>query len=850
MPLTYPRTARRSRRGAHVTVMTGGELYENVLRVASEYQSSPYTILLAAYYILLGKYTEQEDIIIGTPVQGRGRREFADTVGMFVQTIAVRNKPQKDKPVSVFLHEVKNNCMEALLHQNYPFDWLVEKKVSTVDYSRNPIFDTMFNYLDFAEREIQLKDVTISYLNFQNNTSKFDLTLEVVKHQGDYCLDFEYCTDLFEESFIQNFAANYLFLLGNMLLDLERPVKEIEFVSPKERSRLDEWKCSETVEWETEGLYERYERQLTALPDNPAVLEKGVIHSYSALGTAVDEIDKILEENMVTAGRIVGVYMERSLYSIAAFLAVLKRRAVYLPLDRNLPVEQVHALLLECRPAIVVASSETGSVLAEMEVSYYTPDNKKLYRVNHGTNTWKNLPDTCYIIYTSGSTKKPKGVLGTEKGLINRLEWMWKKYPYKADEVCCHKTSLNFVDSICEILSPILQGIPIVVISDSVLRNPVSLTNMLSDYSISRITLVPALLDVLLDTGIALDEKLTALKYCICSGDVLRVETVMQVRNRLPSCRLLNLYGASEISADVTCFDTRDLKEHSYRVPLGKPIANTKLYILNQDKQRVPIGVWGSLFVGGDSLARGYIDDPMQTESKFLTLQVDGQESQRLYDTGDIVRFCSDGSVEYSGRADNQIKIDGKRMDMESISLQVAEVLDNPHVHTIYRRETGSFIAFVKGNQQVKDIELRKKMVRRMVRSSIPQIFYVNDFPVNVNGKIDNGKLMELYLEHESFQREEEMEITATEQFLVDVWKELLDTDDINPEDSIYDFGGNSLQAMRFCMRVNQTYGVEILMENIFEDLTLRELGQIIDRKRIEAQDKDVLERILLELEN
>ena len=850
MPLTYPRPSRRSSRGAHITVMSGGELYESVLRVASEYQSSPYTVMLAAYYILLGKYTDQEDIVIGTPVQGRGRKEFADTVGMFVQTIAVRNKPQKDKLVSVFLREVKNNCMDTLLHQNYPFNWLVDKIVSTVDYSRNPIFDTMFNYLDFAEREIQLKDVVISYLNFENSTSKFDLTLEVVKHQGYYCFDFEYCTDLFEESFIQNFAANYLFLLGNMLVDLECSVKEIEFVSPEEKSLLDKWKCSESVVWGTEGLYERYEKQLTVLPNNPAVLEKGVIHSYSALGATMDEIDRILEENMITAGGIVGVYMERSFYSIAAFLAVLKRRAVYLPLDRNLPVEQVRAMLEECRPAIVVATSETGNVLAETEVPYYTIDNKKLFQGKRSTNAWKSLPDTCYVIYTSGSTRKPKGVLGTEKGLINRLEWMWKQYPYKTDEVCCHKTSLNFVDSICEILSPILQGIPIVVIPDSVMRNPVSLINILSDHSISRITLVPALLEVLLDTGIALDEKLKALKYCICSGDELRVETVMQVRNRLPSCRLLNLYGASEISADVTCFDTRDLKEHSYRVPLGKPIANTKLYILNQDKHRVPAGVWGGLFVGGDSLARGYMDDLLQTERKFLILPVDGPESQCLYDTGDIVRFCSDGSVEYSGREDYQIKIDGKRMDLESISLQVAEVLENPYVHTIYRRETGSLIAFVKGKQQVKDTELRKKMVRRMTRSSIPQIVYVSDFPVNVNGKIDNGKLMELYLEYGSFRREEEMVITATEQFLVDVWKELLDTDNIHPEDSIYDFGGNSLQAMRFSMRVNKTYGVEILMENIFEDLTLRELGQIIDKKRIKAQDKDVLERILLELEN
>src|SRR2546421_8488033 len=367
--------------------------------------------------------------------------------------------------------------------------------------------------------------------------------------------------------------------------------------------------------------------------------------------------------------------MERSFDFVVALLATFKAGGAYLPLDPSYPKERLEFMLKDAGVKVVLTQKRFAPALRARRRKLFCVDSDaaslRRYPAKNLT-THLSPQQLAYVIYTSGSTGKPKGALGLHSATLNRFAWRWHKYPFEPGEVCCQKTSLGFVDSIWEIFGPLLQGVPVVIIPEDEVKDCERLIELLSIHCVTRLLLVPSLLAVILDTGTDLVKRLPALKYCVCSGERLSLDLVNDFTEKLPHVKLLNLYGSSEVAGDATFYEVSE-GAHLNSVPIGRPIANTQIYILDDSLQPVPIGVPGELFVGGLGVARGYLKRPELTAAKFVPDPFSKKPGARLYRTGDIARFLLDGNVDYIGRLDNQVKVRGYRMELGEIEAVLAE---------------------------------------------------------------------------------------------------------------------------------------------------------------------------------
>lgn len=842
--------------GTALTVHASEALTQKIQELAGNLKMSVFMVLISAYNILLHRYTDQEDIIIGSPVQGRKRAEFKNMMGMFVNTILLRNYPAASKNIEEFLQEVKENCLLAYKNQDYPFEELINNLDIVRDYSRNPIFDTMFNFLDYSQRKLDLQDMEISFVEFDSKVSKFDITLEVVKRENILSFQFEYSTHLFSDEFMRNMAANYLHVLDEMVSDSNRSIGELEIISPDEKKRiLHDFNASSQYAHSGERLIDWFEKNVSQIPGKKAVVDNSGSYTFSQLGDMVNKLCKILEENDIQDGHVVGVYMERSVYSVAAMLAILKHNAVYLPLDSNLPVERINMIVEDSKMAFLLTHSHYWDNAIVLQLPCCSVDGDHLHRIPGGVTEPERLSGIRYIIYTSGSEQKPKGVAGLEKGLVNRLNWMWDKYPFAQEEVCCHKTPINFVDSICEILGPVLYGVPLVIIPDRVLNSPNEFIKYLAKHEVTRITLIPSLLSLILQSNLELNVALAKLRLWVSSGEALSAELIDKFRSRLKGHQLINLYGSSEVSADVTCFDTADLDNHASRVPIGKPIDNTRIYVLNDRQQVVPIGVWGTLYVAGDGLAQGYLYNEELTSKKFITLDIPGRGVETLFNTGDRVRFNKRGYLEYLGRNDHQVKINGCRVELDEVESSIRDIVGDTEVCVCSYTNSSNhqqLLAFIRGDANDYSISgIRNRLMQKLPRYMIPTDFvFCKQFLHLPNGKMDKRRMVEQFLHPQQNTSANEADLSEIEEAVITMWREVLNKNiEITSDNSIFDLGGNSLQAMQFNMAVNQKFFVDIALKDLFTGMTIREMASYIEGEIFKKNDDDDLESLLKEMD-
>ncbi|MDR0268842.1 non-ribosomal peptide synthetase [Paenibacillus sp.] len=843
--------------GSALIVHASESLTQKVTKLAGNLKMSEFMVLISAYNIMLHRYTDQEDIIIGSPVQGRKRAEFKNMMGMFVNTILLRNYPAASKNIEEFLQEVKENCLLAYKNQDYPFEEIVNQLDVVRDYSRNPIFDTMFNFLNYSHRKIELQDMEIGFVDFDSNVSKFDITLEAVKQEKILSFKFEYSTHLFSDEFMRNMANNYLHILDEIVSDTNRSIGELEIISPDEKKMIvHDFNTSSQYNLPDESLIDWFEKNVSQIPENKAVVDSNVSYTFRQLGDMVNKLCTILEENDIQHGHVVGVYMERSVYSVAAMLAILKHNAVYLPLDSNLPLERLKMIAEDSKMAFILTQSHYWDSATVLQLPCYSVDGDHLQRKQGGSAEPGQLSEISYIIYTSGSEQKPKGVAGLEKGLINRLNWMWDEYPFAQDEVCCHKTPINFVDSICEILSPVLYGIPLVIVPDRVLNSPNEFITFLSKHEVTRITLIPSLLSLILQSNLKLNVMLAKLRLWISSGEALSVELVDKFRSRMKGHQLINLYGSSEVSADVTCFDTADLDSDASRVPIGKPIDNTRIYVLNDKQRIVPIGVWGTLYIAGDGVAKGYLYNEELTNKKFIKLDISGRGVKTLFNTGDRVRFNKCGYLEYLGRNDHQVKINGCRVELDEVESSIRDIVGDTEVCVCsYTNSTNhqQLLAFIKGDADDYSTPLiRNRLMQKLPRYMIPTDFVVcKQFLHLLNGKIDRSKMVEQFLVRQQNTSANAADLTEIEEIVISIWREVLNNNnEITPDSSIFDLGGNSLQAMQFNMAVNQKFFVDIALKDLFKGMSIRDMAGFIEGEILKKNDEDELESLLKEIDD
>jgi amino acid adenylation domain-containing protein len=835
LPTDHSRQAAHSGHGNSIHFDLGYETNKSLKALAHGENATLFMALLAVFQVLLGRYALQDSILVGSPTAGRNDVELENLIGFFVNTLILRGDLDPDISFRQMLRQARANTLEALAHQDMPFEKLVEALEPDRSLNRNPLFQVMFVLQNAPKQKVELPGLVMEEIEFESGIAKFDLSLEVIDF-GDLHCTFEYDSDLFEESTIRRMAGHFAALVERVVAAPDEKLAKFSLLTAAEAQQLAEWNKTGSEYPRELCVHTAFEEQVTRTPDKTAVIDQRNRLSYQELNELANRLARRLITKGVQPGTLVGVSLNRSVEMMIALLGILKAGAAYVPLDPAYPEQRLDFLVDDSQVNVVVTTPEFTDLWQKHKVDILEFNVEGLSAGDEDT-TNLTLPlsaeSRMYVIYTSGSTGNPKGVEGTHRASMNRFSWMWDAYPFLDNETCCQKTSLGFVDSIWEILGPLLRGVPSVVLPDEAIIDPEQLVQLLSEYGVTRIVLVPSLLRVILEAVEDLQNRLPQLKLWTCSGEVLRTDLADRFSEVLPNATLLNIYGSSEVAADVTWHQITG-SDRNAPVPIGRPIANVRMFILDRHLNQVPVGVPGELYVGGDCLAQGYFRKPELTSQRFIAHHFDLSSSVRLFRTGDLGRYLPNGEIEYLGRNDNQVKIRGIRVELEEIEAVLAShpMVGDAIVGLSDRSGQQRLTAYleVRSGLRPDTEDLRRFARSRLLEYMVPSDYLVVDaFPLLPSGKVDRKALALRTATRSIGDRYYVAPQTPTQKSIAVIWRDLLGVEEIGISDNFFKLGGHSLMVMRVVARIRKEFGAEVPIRSLFEDPTIKGLAKEVE---------------------
>ena len=655
----------------------------------------------------------------------------------------------------------------------------------------------------------------------------------------DIDLEVEYGADLFDEARIERMVEHFRTLLEAVAASPDQRLSDVPLLTEAERHQLlVEWNHT-TVDYpEDRCLHELFEEQAERTPEAVAVAFEDEQLTYGQLNERANQLARHLQGLGVGPDTLVGICVERSLEMMVGLLGILKAGGAYVPLDPSYPSERLAFMLSDAGARVLVTRQSLAGVLpaGAAQLVYVDAHWATITQQAAGNlGTPIRLDQLAYVIYTSGSTGRPKGVRGEHRATVNRLRWMWRRYPFTEGERCCQKTVLSFVDSVWEIFGPLLQGVVTVLIAEPVVKDPRRLVSALAEGGVTRIVLVPSLLRVVLDEYADLGARLPRLSHWASSGEALGRDLAERFFEQLPGRVLLNLYGSSEVAADATWFEAAP-NARPGPVPVGWPIDNMQAYILDTQCRPAPIGVPGELHIGGIGLARGYHNRPELTSEKFIANPFGREPGERLYKTGDLARFLPNGAIEYLGRLDHQVKIRGFRIELGEIESVLAAHPAVREVVALAREDVPGdkrLVAYltVKEGEPPIDSELRGLLRAKLPEYMIPSAFVILDrLPLTPNGKVDRKALPRPDLQSSS-PAEFAPPVTKTEKAMAGIWRQALGVERVGLHDNFFELGGHSLLAVRVIAELNKTLDVYVNVPQFFQNPTIERLASSLEQK-------------------
>lgn len=871
LPTDRPRPSVPSYKGRRHSFRLDARTTAEARKLARETKTTLYTVLLGAFAAMLAKYSGQAEVIVGTPAAGREHADTHDMIGMFVNTLALRIRPERDKTVRAYMAELHNHVVEALSHQTYPFEELVEGLKADSDRSRNPLFDVMFVLQNMERAVMKAGDVVFGEMPFEAGTSKFDLTLEAVERDAEIELQLEYATDLFHEETARRMAESYTVLVREMCRSQGRTVAELELMSESEREQLlallagggmplqaasregsngrmeiraekgmtnrqgnvAAASVQATAEWT--GFVQEVERQAARTPDAAAIQFGAETVTYAELNERANRLAHSLRAKGVGPERIVALMASRSPLLLVAILGVLKAGGAYVAIDPAYPKERIDWMLEDCGEALLLTEKAYAGVVTSVVAEWYL-DDMELYAADRGNPELVHKPDhLAYVLYTSGSTGRPKGVMIEHRGLAHFISGFRNRIPFEKGQSILAMASVSFDIFVVENLLPLTLGMRIVLAGEEELIDASLLQGLIDAHGVDVLQITPSRFKWWMNQRGETD-GLQKLRILMIGAEPLTADVLGRLR-AATGARLFNLYGPTETTVWISIREVTEGED----ISIGTPIEGSVMMVLDEGLKLQPTGVMGEICIGGPGVGRGYLSHPEWDVAFVPNPYAPGE---RMYRTGDLGRRLENGEFAYGGRRDFQVKIRGHRIEIgeiEQLLLRHEQVKET--VVTAFQEEDGEYAlcAYVV-MQNAADVEpdgaappgrltakLREYLGDKLPSYMVPAFMVVLDaIPLTPTGKIDRRALPKPG-SADAGKRELVPLSTDTERKLAEIWKELLGTDAISAKDSFFELGGHSLKAAGMVSRIAERFSMQMSLRDIFMNPTLEGLAAHLD---------------------
>lgn len=822
----YARPAVKTYNGGIVYKTLNKDLIQKFNVLMKQQHATPFMGVLALVNTLLYKYTGQGDQIIGSPVAGREHVDLEDQIGFYVNTLALRSRFNGTDSFKAVLNQVRKLTIEAYEYQGYPFDELIEALHLQHDMSRSALFDvmvTMNNDKSNEHKEQKLGDLVVSiYQGAENMTSKFDLIFGFTESTEDMRFSISYNSDIFTAETISRFATHLDLLMAAVLDSPDRPIEQLDYLAAEEKQHLLFDFNPAAIDYPKDKTINKlFEEQAAQTPDHIAVVFEDIKITYRELNEKANQLaDYLRKEYTISPDELIGIQLERGVWVIISILGVLKSGGAYVPLDPEYPQERIDYL---------VKDSQCRLVIDNVELEKFTAFGSALETQN--SDYPGSASQLAYVIYTSGSTGNPKGVAVEHKSVV-RLVKSANYVSITADDHILSLSNFSFDGSVFDIFGALLNGASLVIPIKDIFLDFQLLARMIQEQEISLFFITTALFNSLADIDFVTFSKL---QYILFGGERVSTGHVKKFRAAHPEVELIHVYGPTENTTFSSYYPVVDGDEERFTIPIGSGISNSQCYILNGPVnfgQLSPIGIVGEICVGGDGLARGYLNRPELTREKFISNPF--VEGERLYKTGDLGRWLSNGSIEFIGRKDDQVKIRGFRIELGEVETAL-ENYQGIHAAVVLavadQDGERSLVAYVTGDVVLNATDVRSYLVQFLPAYMIPAYFMqLDEFPLTVNGKVDKKHLPSI-AEMGMFSGVEYVEArNETESKLVLIWSDILGItkEKISVKDNFFEIGGHSLKATRMVSRINKEFEVKITLKELFALPVLEMLAQLI----------------------
>lgn len=853
LPADRPRPAVESHRGAKYNFELSKSLTERLRRWGSSHNSTLFMTLLTGFKILLYRYSGQPDIVVGSPIAGRTQPETTNLIGFFINNLALRTQLNDEMSANELLVSIRGTTLEAVSRQEVPFEAVVESVNPERGLSYSPLFQVMLNLDNTPTKAFRLGQLEVERLPVDNGTAKVDLHIAFVEFPDGLRGFAEYNVDLFEAPTIGRMTGHFERLLEAILAYPDQTIGTLPFLDAAEQHQLlVEWNSSARDYARGECINQLFEAQVAHTPDAIALSFEGGQLTYRELNERANQLAHHLRRLGVGAETLVGTCLERSPEMVICVVAILKAGGAYVPLDPTYPKDRLAFMMTDTQMPVLITLQRFKSSVPETSTTVICLDTQAAEIAEESRDNPATIvsPDNlAYVIYTSGSTGQPKGVEVTHSA-INALLSNQNFVQLEPEDRIAHVANVTFDVSTFEIWAPLLHGARLVLIAKEVSLSPKDFAEQLRADGVTTMFLTAALFNVV---ARELPSAFSSLKHLLVGGEAVTPHWMREVLKHGPPERLLNAYGPTETTTFSAWHLVREVAEDATNVPIGRPIANTRLYVLDRHLNPVPIGVTGELCIGGEGVARGYHNRPELTSEKFVQWAGLGQPSQKLFRTGDLVRWRADGNIEFLGRADEQVKVRGFRIEPGEIEAVLRQHESVNEAVVIVREDIPGdkrLVAYCvpEPTHAPATTDLRNHLKVKLPDYMIPSAFVTLDsLPRSGNGKLDRRALPKPDLSRESETNEAPM--LPVEEALAGIWAEVLDLKRVGVTDNFFELGGHSLLATQVISRVRNQFHIDLPLITVFEEPTIAGMALRITQLQAELADPEAVERLLSEIE-